>query len=150
MSPITKISHGGHTEVAEYGGVLYLGGVAASDTTQSLEGQMRQVLTEIDRILERAGSSKQRIIQAKVNLTDFTYKEPMNAIWQEWLDGIELPARSTNAVVSLGEGVLVEVVIIAAKELLQKIRSYKSTYSQISAPRRDSVLGQLCQRDLHL
>lgn len=116
MADIKRYEHGPHTEAVEHGGVLYLGGVAAEDLTLPLGGQMRQALEEVDRVLEKAGSSKASILQARVNLIDFSDKGEMDGIWREWLSGCSLPARSTNQVSSLGEGVLVEVVVIAATE----------------------------------
>ncbi|HEY9469021.1 MAG TPA: RidA family protein [Propionibacteriaceae bacterium] len=116
MTNISRITEHGHTAVVEHNGVLYLGGIAAEDLSQPLDGQMRQVLKEVDRVLAAAGSSKRSILQARVNLIDFAGKDVMNAVWVDWLGDAALPARSTNALASIGDGVLVEVVIIAAKE----------------------------------
>ena len=116
MGTINRTSEHGHTSVAEHDGVLYLGGIAAEDLSVGLSDQTRQVLREVDRVLEGAGSSKASILQARVNLKDFGDKDEMNRIWREWLSGFELPARSTNGSIEMGEGVLIEVVIIAAKE----------------------------------
>lgn len=116
MSKIERITEHGHTPVAEHNGVLYLGGIAAEDLTQDLAGQTRQALQEVDRVLAMAGSSRASILQAKVNLHDFKDKAAMHAVWVEWLDGAPLPARSTNGGIQMGEDVLIEVVIIAAKE----------------------------------
>jgi enamine deaminase RidA (YjgF/YER057c/UK114 family) len=116
MSNITRTSEHGHTSVAEHNGVLYLGGIAANDLTTGLADQTRQVLEEVDRVLAGAGSSKASILQARVNLKDFGDKDEMNRVWREWLAGHELPARSTNGSIEMGDGVLIEVVIIAAKE----------------------------------
>lgn len=105
----------GHVSVVEHGGVLYLGGVAAEDLSLDIEGQMRQAIAEVERVLASAGSSKSKIIQAKVNLKTFADKDRMNKIWREWLSEDELPARSTNGNIDMGDGVLVELVILAAK-----------------------------------
>lgn len=113
---IQRITEHGHTAVAEHGGVLYLGGIAAEDLSQPLAGQARQALAEVDRVLALAGSSKASILQAKVNLRDFRDKAAMHEVWLEWLDGAPLPPRSTNGGIDMGDGVLIEVVIIAAKE----------------------------------
>ena len=116
MSAIKRLGSNGHTEVVEHSGVLYLGGIAASDLSQPIDGQTRQILDEVDRVLKAAGSSKRSILQARVNLTDFANKNAMHAVWLEWLKDAELPARSTNGIPNIGDGVLIEVVIIAAKE----------------------------------
>jgi enamine deaminase RidA (YjgF/YER057c/UK114 family) len=116
VNGIKRREHNGHTEVVEHNGVLYLGGIATSDPSLPLAGQTREALAEVDRVLNDAGSSKASILQARVNLTNYDDKDEMNAIWREWLDGMALPARTVNGVVALGKGVLIEVVIIAAKE----------------------------------
>lgn len=105
----------GHVSVVEYGGVLYLGGVAAEDLSLPIEGQMRQAIAEVERVLASAGSSKSHIIQAKVNLASFDDKDAMNNVWREWLNDDELPSRSTNGDIYMGDGVLVELVVTAAK-----------------------------------
>jgi enamine deaminase RidA (YjgF/YER057c/UK114 family) len=104
----------GHVSAVEHDGVLYLGGVAAEDLTLPIEGQMRQVVAEVERVLTACGSSKSQIINAKVNLARFADKDEMHAVWLEWLGNDALPARSTNGNLDLGEGVLVEVVVTAA------------------------------------
>lgn len=116
MSAIERTTEHGHTLVTEHNGVLYLGGIAAEDLTVPLADQTRQALTEVDRVLAIGGSSKASILQARVNLKDFNDKDAMHAVWLEWLDGAPLPARSTNGAVDMGEGVLIEVVVIAARE----------------------------------
>lgn len=105
----------GHVSVVEHGGVLYLGGVAAEDLTLDIEGQMRQAIAEVERVLASAGASKKDVIQAKVNLKTFADKDKMNKVWREWLSEDELPARSTNGNIDMGEGVLVELVVTAAR-----------------------------------
>lgn len=116
MSTVKRTTHGGHTSVVEHRGVLYLGGIAAEDLSLPVAGQTRQILEEIDRVLSGAGSSKRSILQARVNLVHFEDKDEMNAVWLEWLGDAGLPTRSTNGGLDMGEGRLIEIVVIAAKE----------------------------------
>ncbi len=116
MSVVTKIGDGHHTSAVEACGLLFLGGVAASDLSLPIEGQTRQALAEIDAVLAQTGSSKASIVQARVNLRDFADKDAMDIVWREWLGDVGLPSRSTNGNLVMGDNVLIEVVVIAAKE----------------------------------
>ncbi len=51
-------------------GIIYLAGQVANDTSADVEGQTRQVLAEIDRLLALAGCDKRQILSANVFLAD--------------------------------------------------------------------------------
>ena len=51
---------------------------------------------------------------AQLFITDMSLKEEMNAAWLEWVDGKDLPARTTIGVAELGSGISIEVVVTAA------------------------------------
>ncbi|RUW47261.1 RidA family protein [Mesorhizobium sp. M1A.F.Ca.ET.072.01.1.1] len=107
----TEIMH----RVVEYNGVLYFGGLVAGDCSQDMKGQTEQICEKIDNILAQLGSSKEKIITAMIYISDFSQKSGMNEGWLKWLPPNHLPARATIGVANLGENVLVEVVISAAK-----------------------------------
>ena len=46
------------SEIAIHNGTVYLAGQIAEDTAQGIEGQMREVLAHVDRLLGEAGSDK--------------------------------------------------------------------------------------------
>jgi len=48
-------------------------------------------------------------------LADFSGKDAMNAVWADWFQAADLPARATVGVATLGQGVLIEISIVAAK-----------------------------------
>lgn len=116
MTSVNRISLHGHTAAVEHAGILYLGGVASHDLSLPIKEQTRSCIDQIEEVLAEAGSSKASILQAKVNLKDFADKDPMNEVWLEWLGDVGLPARSTNGGIDMGDGVLIEVVVTAAKE----------------------------------
>jgi enamine deaminase RidA (YjgF/YER057c/UK114 family) len=62
-------------------GFVYLAGQVADDTSQGVEGQTRQVLASIDRLLALAGSSRQKIVSANVYLPDIADFAAMNRAW---------------------------------------------------------------------
>lgn len=100
--------------MVEHQGVIYFGGVIGDDTTLSMGGQTREILTKLETMLEEAGSSKAKLLSAQIFITDMRMKSEMNEAWVAWLDAKDLPARATIGVSDLGPGTLVEIVITAA------------------------------------
>ncbi len=76
-------------------GFAFLAGQVATDPTADVEGQTRQVLGEIDRLLADAGTSKDRILTANVYLADITTFAQMNKAWDAWVPENAKPARAT-------------------------------------------------------
>ena len=103
-----------HSAVA-HGDTLYLSGVIADDLSAPMAEQTRQVLEKIARTLGEHGSSAHNILSAMIYLADFSGKDAMNAVWAEWFEPADLPARATVGVATLGKGVLIEISVVAAK-----------------------------------
>lgn len=97
----------------EYGGILYLAGHGAKDTSQGMEGQTREVCQRIETLLVELGSDKTRILRARCYITDMSLKAEMNKAYTEWL-GQDLPSRATIGVAALDPGMLVEIEVTAA------------------------------------
>ena len=102
-------------EVVEHNGVLYLAGTVGEDSSADMTGQMRSITEQIDQLLAAHGSNKDKILSATIYMTDLTQKPALNAVWKEWLNAAHLPARAGIGVADLGPGVLVEIMVIAAK-----------------------------------
>lgn len=113
---VTRYGQGNfYHSVVVHGDTLYLSGVIADDLSAPMGEQTRQVLEKITRTLGERGSSVHNILSATVYLADFSGKEAMNAVWAEWFQPADLPARTTVGVATLGKGVLIEVSVTAAK-----------------------------------
>ena len=70
-NPIERFDVGPRmSEMAVHNGVAYLAGQVAEDGSQGIEGQTAQVLAAIDKLLERAGTDKSRILRAQIFLAD--------------------------------------------------------------------------------
>jgi len=93
--------------------VIYFGGVVADDVSDGMFSQMEQVCKKIERMLGELGSSKEKLLQATLYITDMSLKNEMNDAWTGWLSPENLPSRATIGVADLGEGVLVEAVVTA-------------------------------------
>ena len=77
-------------------------------------GQTRQVLNNIQAILEAAGTSLQRVVKCGVFLADLADFQAMNAVYAEFFPaGQDPPARTTVQAAKLPMGALVEIDAVA-------------------------------------
>ena len=113
---ITRLHPGPHFSTAViHGNTVYLAGQVADDTAADVEGQTRQILDKIDRLLREAGTDKSRLLMANVWLTDIGEFDAMNRVWDAWLDPDNKPARATvEAKLALPE-LVVEIAVTAAR-----------------------------------
>ena len=106
------------SQAVTYGDMVYLAGQVASDTVGTgVTIQTQQILTEIDRLLSAAGSDKERILSATVYLADMATFAEMNAAWDAWVSKDNPPARATVEAKLAGPEYLVEIVVVAARNL---------------------------------
>ena len=94
---------------------MYLAGQVASDTTQDILGQTREVLGHIDRLLAEAGSDKSRIISTQIYITDMANFPAMNTVWEAWVVPGQTPPRATVEAKLADPAGLVEIVVVAAQ-----------------------------------
>lgn len=113
-----KRLHVGKTlsEVAIHNGTVYLAGQIAEDLTQNIEGQTREVLGHIDRLLAEAGSDKSRILMCQIYIADMKDFAGMNAVWGEWVAEGNSPPRATVEAKLAKPEWLVEMVVTAAQK----------------------------------
>jgi enamine deaminase RidA (YjgF/YER057c/UK114 family) len=113
-----KRLHVGKTlsEVAVYNGTIYLAGQVSDDETRNIEGQTREVLGHIDRLLAEAGSDKSRILMCQIFLADMEDFDGMNAVWNEWVAQGNAPPRATVKAKLARPEWLVEMVVTAAQK----------------------------------
>jgi len=79
---------------------------------QSFEEQTRQVLTNLEHCLARAGVDKYSLVQVRVYVTDIDQWPTFNRIYEQWL-GDHRPARAVAGVAQLHFGSAVEVEAMA-------------------------------------
>lgn len=108
---------GPYAQAIKYGDLLFTSGQIPLDPTgQMVAGgireQTRQVLANLQAVLEAAGSSKERVIKTTVFLGDMTLFAEMNEEYAAFF-GQHTPARSTVEVARLPKDALVEIEIIA-------------------------------------
>jgi enamine deaminase RidA (YjgF/YER057c/UK114 family) len=106
-----------YSDMAVFNGVAYLAGQVASDLSQDIGGQMREVLSIIDALLAQANSDKSHILMVQIYLADLADYAGMNAVWDAWVSDIQghAPPRATVQARLANPNYKVEVVITAAQ-----------------------------------
>ncbi|MFC5474301.1 RidA family protein [Paraherbaspirillum soli] len=104
------------SEVAIHNGTVYLAGQLAEDVTQNIEGQTRETLGHIDRLLAEAGSDKAHILSCQIYLADIKDFAGMNAVWDEWVAADNSPPRATVEAKLARPEILIEIIVVAAQK----------------------------------
>ncbi|TDP62063.1 RidA family protein [Roseateles toxinivorans] len=104
------------SSAVEHAGLVYLAGQVADDLSQDVKGQTRQILATIDRLLAAAGSGKSGILSVNIWLADIRTRDEMNEAWLAWADPANLPARATVEAKLANPRMLVEIMLVAAKQ----------------------------------
>jgi len=99
----------------EHGNTVYLAGVVAKNLDNDVKGQTKEILAEIDRLLAKSGSSKSKLLQAQIWVTDIRNRALMNEVWTGWVDPKNLPARACVEAALADPRALVEIMVTAAK-----------------------------------
>ena len=109
--------HGGKrmSEVAIHEKTVYLAGQVADDASTDITAQTRNVLAQIDRLLQEAGSDKTRILRCQIYLSDIKNFDGMNLAWDEWVAPGNAPPRATVQARLAKPEWLVEMVVTAAQ-----------------------------------
>lgn len=104
------------SEMAIFNKTIYLAGQVPTDTTQDIVVQTNDVLAQIDRLLEEAGSDKTHILMCQIYLTDINNITGMNQAWDAWVSPGHTPPRATVQAALAKPEWLVEIVITAAQK----------------------------------
>lgn len=78
-----------------HNGLIYLAGQVADDASLDAQGQMADILQQVDALLAEAGTDKSRLISVQIFLANMADMEDMNRAWDAWLDPMNKPARAT-------------------------------------------------------
>jgi enamine deaminase RidA (YjgF/YER057c/UK114 family) len=99
-----------------HNGIVYLSGLidaSGADVT----AQTKNVLNEVDELLEKAGTSKSNVLSASIWLKDIDSDfKAMNEVWIDWLDPENKPVRATVQSPMALPQLLVEIQVTAAVE----------------------------------
>jgi len=115
MSEIKHVHVGSRMSKAViHNGVAYLAGQVPTDASADVEGQTRQVLQTIDRLLKDVGSDKSRLLSAQVFLANIAEFEGINRAWDDWVADVQPPARATVEARLANADYKVEIMVTAA------------------------------------
>jgi enamine deaminase RidA (YjgF/YER057c/UK114 family) len=82
-----------------HNGVVYFAGQVPENPAAPIREQARDVLSQIDRLLALAGSSRAHLLTATIYLAQIADYAAMNEVWDEWIAPADQvpqgPARAT-------------------------------------------------------
>jgi 2-iminobutanoate/2-iminopropanoate deaminase len=87
---------------------------ATGDMQKGLEEQARQILRNIEGVLEAANVSKDHVVKTTVFVVDMNDFARVNELYAQFF-GDHKPARSTVGVAALPKGALLEIEVLAVK-----------------------------------
>jgi len=111
---------GPYSQAVKVGDMVYTSGqIPLTADGKLVEGdikeQTRQILNNLQAVLEEAGTSLSQIVKTTIYLTDMDDFLAVNTVYGEYFSG-SYPARSTVAVKTLPKNVDIEIDAIAIME----------------------------------
>ncbi|OUI99865.1 endoribonuclease L-PSP [Acetobacter orientalis] len=103
------------SSAVEYHGFIFTQGVVARNLELDTEGQTRDILEQIDTLLEQHGTDNTRLLQAQIWLKDINDRDTLNKLWSAWLPENMAPARACVQAVMADPRILVEIMLITTK-----------------------------------
>lgn len=116
--PVAPFSH-----AVEADGWVFITGQMPTDPNapnaplpEGIEAQTRQVVANLQIILNGLGLGLEHVTMARIYLTEFQRDyAALNAIWPSFFEPGKLPARTTVGVTGLAVGALVEIDLVARR-----------------------------------
>ncbi|MCB1342932.1 MAG: RidA family protein [Pseudooceanicola sp.] len=96
----------------KYNGIVWLAGQVGEGAT--VAEQTQDCLNQIDALLAEAGSSKEKILQTIIWLSDMADFAEMNGVWDGWVAKGHAPARATGEAKLAAPKYKVEIIVTAA------------------------------------
>ncbi len=100
------------SKIVKHNGVAYLcGQVGAGETVAD---QTRDCLARVDALLEKAGSSRDQMLQVIIWLADMSDFAEMNEVWDAWVPEGHAPARACGEAKLARSELKVEIIVTTA------------------------------------
>jgi len=106
------------SQCVSHNNTLYLCGQVAADTNADIKEQTRTMLENTEAVLNANGSGRDKILSATIYLRDMKDYAGMNEEWDAWLPEGHAPARTCVEARLARPDMLVEVTVVAARELI--------------------------------
>jgi 2-iminobutanoate/2-iminopropanoate deaminase len=117
-SPNAPAAIGPYSPAVRWGDLVFTAGQIGVDPADrklvpgGVEAEARQALTNLQNILEAAGSRMSNVLKTTVFLADIADYAAVNAVYGEFF-GADFPARSAVQVAALPAGAAVEIEAVA-------------------------------------
>ena len=99
-----------------HGNTVYLAGMVANDPKgKDMTAQTKDILSQIDGCLAKAGTDKSKLLSANIWVTSMSEFAAMNAAWDAWVSPGNAPARATVEAKLAAPEYKVEIMVQAAK-----------------------------------
>jgi 2-iminobutanoate/2-iminopropanoate deaminase len=126
MKSIIKTDHapapiGPYNQAVLAGNTLYISGQIALNPANgnlildSLENETEQVMENLKAVLASANMTFENVVKTSIFLTDMNTFAKVNAIYGNYFNSENAPARETIAVAGLPKSVNIEISMIAVK-----------------------------------
>ncbi len=102
------------SRIVVHGPTAYFAGLVADDPAQDIAGQCRQVLDKLDGLLRKVDSSRSDLLTMTVYLKDFEDYPSFKAVYADWIDTNNLPARATVRADLRDPALRIEIMAVAA------------------------------------
>ncbi len=101
------------SKIVKHNGVAYLSG-QVGNRGDSIQEQTKECIRRIETLLKEAGSSPEKILQTIIWLSDMSYFDEMNEVWDAWVPEGHAPARACGEARLASPELLVEMTVTAA------------------------------------
>jgi enamine deaminase RidA (YjgF/YER057c/UK114 family) len=99
-----------------HGNTVYLAGIVANEPKgKSVTEQTKDILSQIDGLLAKAGTDKTKLLTANIWITDMANFAEMNSVWDAWVSAGNTPARATVEAKLATPDYKVEIMVVAAR-----------------------------------
>jgi len=111
---------GHYSYCIEHNGLLYLSGQLPLDPVSrelphSIEEQTILALSNVEKVLNDAGRSREHILQMRIYISDISLWDRVNAVYCDFF-GTHKPVRSIIPVAELHFGCLIELEVVAISD----------------------------------
>lgn len=114
---------GPYSQGIDIGNLMFLSGqipicpAEGKITAQDIEGQTKQSLENVKAVLESAGCTMDNVVKTTVFLKDIADFAKMNEVYKEYFSEGSYPARSAVQAGALPQGALVEIEVVALRNI---------------------------------
>lgn len=103
------------SQLVEHGDMVYLSGIIAETWDADIEQQSQEMFSQVDALLAKAGTEKSKILTMTFWIKDLDDYAGFNAVYDNWVDKDNLPARATVKADLVDPRLRIEVMTVAAK-----------------------------------